>query len=376
MRLPAECLEQRSVARDRLDTPCLVVDRDALERNVRRMAGLCRDRGVALRPHGKVHKCAEIGRLQLAAGAVGLCVATVGEAETFAAQGMRDLHLTSTVAGAEKIDRLVALARVGCRISCVVDDPTIVDRFAAAAAAQDVTLPLLVDLDMGRRRAGVTSVAEAADLAARIVSHRGLHLDGIQAYAGHLSHMKEFARRHEETARLGRLVRATRDRLAGIAGTPLRVTGGSTGAVINDLDGGIYTELQCGSYVFMDTEYDPVDLDGKGSRLFEPSLFLQSSVISGRHPGIVTTDGGEKRLASKYGVPPRIVRGAPSGAVYRAVSDEHGQIDLPGGETLGLDTRVECIVPHCDPTVNLFDRLHVVSGERLLAVWPVEARGR
>lgn len=361
--------------RSRLETPCLLVDLPALERNIARMAELCRAAGMALRPHAKAHKSAQIGHLQMAAGACGLCVATVGEAQALASEGLLDLHVTSTLASPEKVAGVGELIRRGARVSCVADCAEMVELFSAAAARLGVVFSLLIDVDMGRHRAGVADVSEARALGERIAKDPGLRLAGIQAYAGHLSHMRGFADRLKGAQDAARLIATMRTALADLVAGPFIVTGGSTGTVVIDLEMGVFTELQVGSYVFMDVEYGCVDLDGRSGMLFEPALFLQAAVISNRHGGFVTTDGGDKRLASKYGEAPRIMRGAPTGATYRALSDEHGRVDLPEGLTLPLDARVECVIPHCDPTVNLFDRLHMVRGEEVVAVWPVTARG-
>ena len=361
--------------RNRLETPCLLVDLGVLEQNIARMAQMCRSAGMALRPHAKAHKCAAIGHLQMEAGARGLCVATVGEAEALVAAGLTDLHVTSTLASPDKVARLGALMAQGARVSGVVDCAEMVDLFSVTASRLGLVIPLLIDVDMGRHRAGLSDVAEARTLGMRIAACPGLRLAGIQAYAGHLSHMRDHRDRLGGAQAAAQLIASMRAALEDLVAGPFVVTGGSTGTVMVDLEMGVFTELQVGSYVFMDTEYGCVDLDGHNSTLFEPALFLQTAVISNRHAGFVTTDGGDKRLASKYGEPPRIMRGAPAGSTYRALSDEHGRVDLPGGLTLPLDARVECVIPHCDPTVNLFDRLHVVRDDDLVAVWPVTGRG-
>lgn len=372
---PNEMLIGRPSGRHELETPCLLVDLDALERNIARMAAYCRNLGVALRPHAKAHKSADIARIQLAAGAVGLCVATVGEAEALGAEGINDLHLTSTVASRRKAERIGALLRRGVRVSVVVDSPDMAALFGSVAGAMDVSFDVLIDVDMGRHRAGVKDVSAAISLAKQIVADRGLRLIGIQTYAGHLSHMRELARRREGAMKAVDLIREVRNAVTMFISAAPIVTGGSTGTSLLDLEAGILTELQFGSYVFMDTEYLSVDIDGAGSAPFEPALFLQSSVISNRHQGSVTTDGGDKRLASKYGELPKIWRGAPTGSIYRPLSDEHGQVELSLGDRLALGARVECIVPHCDPTVNLFSHLHVLRNDVLVAIWPVTARG-
>ncbi len=373
--LPNEMLVGRLDARRNLETPCLVVDLDVLEQNIARMATLCRDANVTLRPHAKAHKCAEIARLQLAAGACGLCVATVGEAEALAGAGISDLLLTSSVGDRGKVDRLAELLRRDIRVRVVVDCREMIEMFASAAAAMDVRFDVLIDVDMGRHRAGISDAATAAALAKQIADKDHLHLLGIQAYAGHLSHMRDFVSRQNGAAEAASFVGEIRDAVAGFLEAPPIVTGGSTGTLLLDLGSELFTELQCGSYVFMDTEYQDVDIDGFGRSPFEPSLFLQSSVISNRHDGFVTTDGGDKRLASKYGEPPQIQRGAPAGSSYHALSDEHGQVRLPPEAHLLLGARIECIIPHCDPTVNLFDHLHIVRQDKLVDIWPVTARG-
>jgi len=361
--------------RSQLTTPCLIVELSALDANIALMADLCRRAGLDLRPHAKAHKCAEIGKRQIAAGASGLCVATVGEAERFADAGLNDFHLTSTVAGPDKLARLAALAGKGVLLSAVVDNREMVDAFSQAANAAGTKINLLVELDMGRHRAGAASVEEALDLARGIAGNRHLSFGGVQAYAGHMSHQNDYAQRRRAGDKAKAFIATVRDALTPMVDGRLRVTGGSTGSLFIDRDDKVLTELQCGSYIFMDVEYMAVDLDGKRSAPFGNSLFLETAVISNRIPGLVTTDGGDKRLAAKYGANPLIARGAPDGATYRASSDEHGEIKLPSGGTLPLNARIEVIVPHCDPTVNLADTLYAVHGDDVVAIWSVTARG-
>ncbi|MEW5421463.1 alanine racemase [Amorphus sp. 3PC139-8] len=363
-------------ARRRLLTPSLLIDRAQLDANIAKMQYLCDEAGVALRPHGKAHKSSALAKRQIAAGAAGVCVATPGEAEVFADAGVRDILLTSTFASSQAITRVADVAAGGVRLSCVVDHPHVADAIAFQARHRGVAVPLLVDLDMGRQRAGVAGPEDAVTLARRILALEGVKLDGLQAYAGHLSHARDFAERKagaaEATSRISAVLEALENTLDH---RPQRVTGGSTGALVLELAGGIYTELQCGSYALMDTEYAAVDPDGSGAPMFAPSLFVATSVTSANHPGLATADAGEKRLASKYGVPPQIVRGAPEGTTYAATSDEHGRITLPEGTMLALGSLIELVVPHCDPTINLYDHLHVFEGDRLKEIWPIDARG-
>ncbi len=363
-------------ARNRLLTPALLVDLPVLEANLLKMQRLCDEAGVRLRPHAKAHKCPAIAKRQLALGAVGICVATLGEAQCFAEAGITDILCTSTFATEQACARAVALLAQGITLTCVVDHPDVVSRLDALSRQAGVVMPVLIDVDMGRHRSGVASVEAGVALAQAIVEAPGLRLVGLQGYAGHLSHCWEAEARARGAEEAGRTLAAMQACIERHCKVRLSwITGGSTGAFLQEKNGP-YTELQCGSYALMDTEYAAVDPDGSGQPLFPASLFLATSVISANHPEFVTTDGGEKRLASKYGMAPRITSGAASGAQYRAISDEHGQISGLSGQALTLGARVELEVPHCDPTVNLFDQLHVVSGEDLLAIWPISARGR
>nr|WP_255599961.1 alanine racemase [Afifella sp. IM 167] len=357
-------------------TPSLIVDLAALDRNIAGMQRLCDQHGVALRPHAKAHKCSSLAARQIAAGAAGICAATPGEAEVFANAGINDILLTSTFASEQAIARVVRVRAGGARLACVVDHPDVAERIAFEARRLGVVVPLLVDLDMGRKRAGVAGPAEAVLLARRLQECEGVEPAGLQAYAGHLSHTWAFEERKAGAAEAASRISAVLAALESEARyTPARITGGSTGAVLPELAGGLYTEMQCGSYAVMDTEYAAVDPDGSGAPMFAPSVFVATSVTSANHPGLATADAGEKRLVSKYGIPPLIARGAPEGSAYAATSDEHGRITLPEGASLAPGSLVELVVPHCDPTINLYDHLYVFEGERLSEVWPIDARG-
>lgn len=354
-----------------LQTPCLVVEREALIANIEAAAAACASFGIALRPHAKTHKCAAIARLQLARGAHGICVATVGEAEALAACGIDDIHITSTFSQSGKIARVVSMLRSGTALRVVVDSLDVVGAFIDALDRESLCLPALIDIDMGRHRSGVGSGEAACSLAARM---RGsaLRLVGVQAYAGHLSHEADHARRVDGAragaAQIAAILEALR---AGGHGIDV-VSGASTGTFFIDGESAHgFTELQAGSYVFMDVEYDEVDLDGLDGRPFEPALSVRTSVISATMPGIFTTDAGHKHFAAKRGEPKP--RALPADSRYRPISDEHGCLETTA--RFGIGDSFECEVPHCDPTVNLFDEIHVVVNDTLVDIWPIEARG-
>ena len=368
-------LLNRAGSRLEIATPALVLDLDALEANIAAMAAWAQRAGLALRPHAKTHKCAAIGRLQMAAGALGLCCAKLSEAEALAAAGFDRLLLTAPVVGARRIDRLMALAARCTELMVVIDDAMNVDALAAAAAAAGRDLGVLIDVDVGQLRTGVTSVEAALALAERIARAPRFMLNGVQGYAGHVQHIAGYEeRRRASHASLATLA-AVRERLEA-AGHPCPiVTGGGTGTHVVDAEAGVLTELQVGSYIVSDVEYDAVDLTGNGSRRFRNALFVQATVVSAQHPGFATIDAGSKSLAMD-GPTPVVAYGAPQGTAYECSGDEFGRLTLAtGSKPLPPGSVVGLVVPHCDPTINCFDWYHCVRGDALVDFWPVDARG-
>lgn len=365
----------RQGSRRQLNTPALVIDIEALDANIAAMAEFARAHKVALRPHAKTHKSADIARRQIAAGALGVCCAKLGEAEALAAAGIGGLHITSAVVTPQGIERLTALNATARGLSIVADDAGNIDALGRAAAAAGQTLRVILDIDPGMHRTGVWNDADVIALARRIAQTEGLHFAGVQFYSGRLQHVEAYAERLksvlEETTRLARLVGELRRAEL----PPAIVTGGGTGTHQIDATQGVFTELQVGSYVFMDTQYDAVDLHGDASHPFRQALQIDSTVISANKPGLATTDAGLKAFATD-GPRPVLMRGAPDGASYRFFGDEYGAVALPEGKTLPVGSIVTCQPPHCDPTVNLYEAYHLVQGDTLVDIWPVTARGR
>lgn len=360
----------RQGSREALNTPVLVLDADALDRNIAVMAELAASRGVALRPHAKTHKSVDIARRQIAAGAIGLCCAKLGEAEALAEGGITGLHLTSPVVTAPAIARLAALAVRSEGLTVVVDNPANVERLAHAAAAP---MGVIIDIDPGIRRTGVASAADAVALAEVIARHPTLVYRGVQFYCGSQQHIESYAERRAAIEDRTDYLRTVIAALTEAGFVPEIVTGSGTGTHRIDLDLGVFTELQVGSYVFMDRQYNDCDLTGAGDLPFETSLFIDSRVISANGTGIATIDAGYKAMATDGG-PPTIVDGAGPEAKFIFMGDEHGAVIGPDRLTIGH--RVTLAVPHCDPTVNLYDSLHIVRGDTLIDIWPVTARGR
>jgi D-serine deaminase-like pyridoxal phosphate-dependent protein len=371
-----EALVGRKGSRLMLDTPALVLDLDAFERNLATMQGLAENRGIALRPHAKTHKSAKIGQMQMAAGAVGLCCAKLGEAEALAAEGLDHLLLTSPMTGEGKLGRLLHLNDRLDDLMVVVDDAANVRELGAAAAGSGKPLGVLIDVDVGTHRFGVPSVEDAVALAGLIAELPSLRLRGIQGYAGHIQSVVDYGeRRAQSLSALDMLVQVKAALEAAGHACPI-VTGSGTGTHDFDHEARVLTDLQVGSYVFLDVIYDGVELAPRGERRFEPSLFVYSRVVSRRQNGFTTIDAGSKSF-SMDGPMPGLAAGAPDGSTYGRFGDEFGRLELPPGsnQSLDLGALTAWIVPHCDPTLNQFDCYHCVRGDALVDIWPVDARG-
>jgi D-serine deaminase-like pyridoxal phosphate-dependent protein len=369
-------LPEATLAAAIADTPALVIDRAAFQANLATMARLAKERGIALRPHAKSHKSAAIAKAQLAAGAVGQCCAKLGEVEVMAAAGVRGLLLTTPLRGDAKIRRLLDVLAIAPDTMIVVEDVAAVQDLAAATAAAGCRLDLMIDVDVGTHRTGLTSVAAALDVARAIQAAPSLQLQGIQGYAGHVQAIRDYgerrARSHEALAILSRV----RDGLEQ-AGFPCEiVSGAGTGTHDLDPEAGLLNELQVGSYLFSDVVYDSVAMTPDQPKRWRNSLFVVTSVLSCQHAGFATTDAGIKSFATD-GPAPVIHHGAPEGSTYALFGDEMGRVVLADPTArLSVGTRIACIVPHCDPNVNLFDRYLVVEDGKLVDVWPIEARGK
>lgn len=366
-----------------LDTPALLIDLPAMTRNIERMAAFAKSRGVNLRPHVKTHKSVEIARRQVAAGAIGVSCVTLGEAEVMVQGGIPGVLITSPAVTPSKIARLIKLAQQARPgdVMVVVDNPQNLAELARAASELTHPLDVLVDYGAGYNRTGAATQAKVLELAALAAAEPRLRLRGLQAYAGNLQHI--VARDERSAAAAG-----LRETVAGIVAAARRqglnfdiVTGAGTGTHDLDSQENAFTELQAGSYVFMDAEYSRVLADGDRPSPFETSLFVQTAVVSTNATDWVTVDGGTKCFSTDSGVPV-VAKGADAASRYAFFGDEHGKLMPPAGSQASqtprpaLGARVEFVTPHCDPTVNLHDAYHVVEGGTLVAIWPVDARGR
>ncbi len=370
-------LIDRQGSRRELNTPVLVVELDALDRNIQRMADFAQSKGLKLRPHAKTHKSPDIAKRQIAAGAVGACCAKIGEAEVLADNGVATgLHITSPVVSSPAIARLIALNGRTADLMCVVDNPANAALLGHAAKAAGKPLNVVIDIDPGIRRTGVASAAAAVAVLNAIRAEPSLVFKGVQCYCGIQQHMASFQERREAMIERAAYVRTVIAALAEAGAACEIVTGGGTGTHRIDAELDLFTELQVGSYVFMDSQYLACDLTGDGQACpFETALMIDARVVSSNAPGMVTVDAGFKAFSTDAD-PPLVLAGLGEGAKYFFMGDEHGAVLLPPGETLALADRVVLGAPHCDPTVNLYDTYHVVQGDTLRALWPVAARGR
>jgi 3-hydroxy-D-aspartate aldolase len=358
--------------RSEVPTPALLVDIELLDRNIAVMRESAADLGVKLRPHAKAHKCVEIGQRIMAAGAIGISCATIGEAEAMALGGIVGILVTAPLTSSDALDRLRRLLLRGADIAVVADHPASLALLAAVAGTTGRVLNILVDIDCGMGRTGCLEIADAVALARLAAAAPSLNFAGVQAYWGNLQQITPFAER-------ARLIAVQTERLRGAIAAltaaglpPAIVTGGGTGSHRIDAASRLFTEIQPGSYLFMDSCYSTISIS-ENDNPFLPSLFVAASVVSANQPGRVVVNAGLKAFATDSGKPVAR-RGAPPGAVFRFMGDEHGALDFEDGERPEVGSTIEFLTSHCDPTVNLYSRYHVIRGEDVIDIWPIRAR--
>lgn len=359
----------------RLVTPALIIDLPALRANLADMNERCTAAGLALRPHGKTHKCSVIAREQLNAGAVGICAASGKEALAFAGADLSGILVTTPIVQPWHVDALCALHRADADISVVFDSIDGIAVWERALENCHRTLPAFVDLDIGMGRTGVASSRDAVSIARRLTESPAFYYAGLQAYSGRVQHILDYAERRATYGRqLERLEAAlTALRAAGL--TPPVVSGGGTGTFATDVERKIYSESQAGSYCLMDVDYDLVQLFPDEANPFRFSLHLRTSVVSANQPGFVSINAGFKSLSTD-GPTPRVRPGQHPGADYAFFGDEFGMLTLPDAAARPrVGDIVDLEVSHCDPTVNLHDFYHVLDGDTVVDIWRIDARG-
>lgn len=357
-----------------LQTPALVLDLDRFEANLATMTKHCTQAGIGLRPHSKTHKCIEIAKRQLAAGAVGICCAKLGEAEVMIAGGVGQVLLTSPVVAPRGIARLMAANAQAEDLLVVVDNPANARALAAASEQAGKAQSVLLDLDPGLHRTGIEPGPAAIALAQQLVASPHLTFRGLQMYAGNLMHVHDFEERKSRCLAVMASLVAFRAELEALDIHCEIVSGGGTGSFDIDPAAGVLNELQAGSYLFMDRQYNAI-APQHNSHPFFTSLFVQSRVVSCNRKGLATTDAGLKAFATDDEAP-QIYEGGPQEAGYFFFGDEQGGLRWRSDETVQLGDWIRAVTPHCDPTINLYDHLHVIQGERLVDIWTIDARGR
>jgi D-serine deaminase-like pyridoxal phosphate-dependent protein len=364
---------QVGMAVEEVDTPALLIELEPFERNLARMAEAAAAAGVRLRPHAKTHKCPIIALRQMALGAVGVCCQKVSEAEALVAGGVRDILLSNEVVGQRKLERLAALAREA-RIAVCVDHADNIAELDQAAGRLAADLHVLVEVDVGAHRCGVSPGEPVLALARRIESSKRLHFAGLQAYQGSAQHIRDFTERRAAIDGAIDAATATVELLAEHGIECERVTGAGTGTFGFESGSGLYNELQAGSYIFMDADYARNHReDGALVDEFEHSLFVYATVMSVPATDRAVVDAGLKASSVDSGFP--TVHGL-DGVRFVGASDEHGRLELEdSAPRLALGDKVRLVPGHCDPTVNLYDWYVCVRNDRVEALWPIAARG-
>lgn len=361
---------------DAVQTPCLVLDLDALERNIRKMGDYARSHGMRHRSHAKMHKSVDVQKLQQSlGGAAGVCCQKVSEAEVFARAGIRDILVSNQVRDPVKIARLARLPGYGAQVTVCVDDLDNVAELSRAATAAGTTLGVLVEIDCGAGRCGVIGAGPVVQIARAVAAAPGLRFAGLQAYHGAMQHVERYTDRAAALAPAFAQVREAVEALRAAGLPPELVSGGGTGSYPFETASGLYNEIQCGSYAFMDADYGRIR-GANGERIdaseWENALFILTSVMSHVKPDRAICDAGLKAQSVDSGLP--VVHGRDD-VEYIKCTDEHGVIADPQG-VLAINERLRLVPGHCDPTCNLHDWYVGIRNGVVETVWPVSARGK
>ena len=359
-----------------IQTPCLVLDLDALERNIKKMGDYAKAHGMRHRVHGKMHKSVDVAKLQeTLGGSIGVCCQKVSEAEVFARGGIKDILVSNQVRDPLKIDRLARMPKYGCRTIVCVDDIDNVAELSAAAEKHGTQIEVFVEIDCGAGRCGVTTTEDVVSIAKAADAAPGLKFSGIQAYQGAMQHLDKY---EDRKAKLDTAIAMVKDAVDGLKNAGLEpdlVSGGGTGSYYFESNSGVYNELQCGSYAFMDADYGRI-LDKDGKRIdrgeWENAFFILTQVMSHVKPDKAICDAGLKAQSVDSGLP--VIYGRDD-VKYIKCSDEHGVIEDTKG-VLKVGEKLKLVPGHCDPTANVHDWYVGVRNGKVEVVWPVSARGK
>ena len=359
-----------------IQTPALVLDLDALERNIKKMGDYAKAHGMRHRVHGKMHKSVDVAKLQESlGGAVGVCCQKVSEAEVFARGGIKDVLVSNQVRDPRKIDRLAQLPKLGARTIVCVDDIDNVPELSEAAVRHGTTIECFIEMDVGAGRCGVIGAENVLDIAKAIEAAPNLKFTGIQAYQGAMQHMDSYEDRKAKIDAAVAMVQDAIDLLEPAGLKPELVSGGGTGSYYFESNSGVFNELQCGSYAFMDADYGRI-LDKDGNRIdqgeWENAFFILTSVMSHAKADKAIVDAGLKAQSVDSGLP--VIFGRDD-VEYVKCSDEHGVVADPDA-VLKVNDKLRLVPGHCDPTANVHDWYVGVRNGKVETVWPVSARGK
>ena len=368
LNIPAEI----GMAEEDICTPALIIDLNAFEKNIRRMHDFIKDKNIRHRAHAKTHKSADISLFQIKhGGACGICCQKVSEAEALVAKGVKDVLVSNQIVDLRKIDRLAALAQ-RARIIICIDDLTNIENLSKAAQRHNVEIECLVEIDCGAGRCGVNPGEPVLELSKKITVAKNLSFSGLQAYQGSAQHIRNFYKRK---AKIDDVVQEVADTIELLKNQGLEckiIGGGGTGTYYFEGASNVYNEIQCGSYIFMDADYQKIqDANGSFISEFENSLFIYASIISHTKPDVAICDAGLKAQSVDSGLP--VIFGRDD-VTYEQCSDEHGVISDPNS-SLKLNDKIKLIPGHCDPTCNLHDWYVGVRNGKVECMWPVTARG-
>lgn len=360
-----------------IQTPALVLDLDALESNIKKMGDYAKAHGMRHRAHGKMHKSVDVLKLQMElGGAVGVCCQKVSEAEVFARAGVQEILVSNQVRDPGKVDRLAKMPKIssGEVIVCVDDVANVAD-LSAAAQEHGTKLGVFIEIDCGAGRCGVTTTPAVVEIAKAVVAADNLSYRGIQAYQGAMQHMDSF---HDRKSKIDAAIAQVKDAVDTLKAEGIKtdlVSGGGTGSYYFEANSGLYNELQCGSYAFMDADYGRI-LDQDGKRIdageWQNAFFLLTTVMSHAKTDKAICDAGLKAQSVDSGLP--FIYGRDD-VEYVKCSDEHGVIADPKG-VLKVNEKLKLVPGHCDPTANVHDWYVGVRNGKVECVWPVSARGR
>ncbi|EPX77052.1 3-hydroxy-D-aspartate aldolase BhcC [Litoreibacter arenae] len=360
-----------------IQTPCLILDLDALEYNIKKMGDYAKAHGMRHRAHGKMHKSVDVLKLQMElGGAVGVCCQKVSEAEVFARAGIKEILVSNQVRDPAKIDRLAQMPKIsGGEVIVCVDDVANVADLSAAAKKHGTNLGVFIEIDCGAGRCGVTTTDAVVEIGKAVRDAENLTFRGIQAYQGAMQHMDSF---EDRQAKLDAAIAQVKDGIEGLKAEGIEcdlVSGGGTGSYYFESNSGVYNELQCGSYAFMDADYGRI-LDKDGNRIddgeWKNAFFILTSVMSHAKADKAIVDAGLKAQSVDSGLP--FIYGRDD-VEYIKCSDEHGVVADPKG-VLKVNDKLKLVPGHCDPTANVHDWYVGVRNGKVETVWPVSARGK